>query len=466
MASTVGPPSRISPHVLITVVTVLTTASFLPKLEYLPEGNRNLIFGLLVPPPGYNLRTTSMIAEKMENGLRKYWASETGPQSAPGEPPKMSRFWFVAHNTRTFIGASSVDPTRAAELTPIVQKIAFSEPGTFGFVRQSSLFGRGFSGSRSINLNISGPEIEDVYKVARRAAALFEQEMPRREGNQLRPRPGLELCGPEVRVTPDMTRLSDAGVTPRELGLTVDAVNDGLRVAEVTVDGRRIDLTLRGPERRISQTQTIDNLPVVTRTGAILPASSLARIEVTEGPVEIRHYERERTVTLQLRPSKKFPLETAIEIIREKILKPLRAEGLPPGVRFSLTGAAEKLTQAWEAMVFTLIMRLSRQGGAVPRVYGADLVGAGLGALLAAAASFWLDPGQLIALAAVLLSGTLIVTRRTLDIGGRSLALAASVPVLATVVGFGTTWNLEFETRDPWKGRPIRTAWSPYQRGT
>ena len=145
----------------------------------------------------------------------------------------------------------------------------------------------------------------------------------------------------------------------RPLGLTVDAFNDGLRVAEVTVDGRRIDLTLRGPERRVSQTQTIDNLPVVTRTGAILPASSLARIEVTEGPVEIRHYERERTVTLQLRPSKKFPLETAIEIIREKILKPLRAEGLPPGVRFSLTGAAEKLTQAWEAMVFTLIIAIA-----------------------------------------------------------------------------------------------------------
>ena len=341
---------------LVTIVTIGTTASFLPKLEYLPEGNRNLIFGLLVPPPGYNLKTTSTIAQRMEDGLRKHWASETGPESAPGEPPKMSRFWFVAHNTRTFIGASSVDPARAAELTPLVQKVAFTEPGTFGFVRQTSLFGRGFSGSRSVNLNISGSEIEDIYRVARRAAVLFQQEMPRSEGHQLRPRPGLELGGPEVRVIPDMTRLADAGVTARDLGLTVDAFNDGLRVAEVTVDGRRIDLTLRGPERTLHRTQNIANLPVVTRSGTILPASSLARIDVTEGPLEIRHYERERTVTLQISPSKKIPLESALETIREKIIAPLQAEGLPPGIRFSLTGAAEKLTQAWDAMVFTLLI--------------------------------------------------------------------------------------------------------------
>jgi HAE1 family hydrophobic/amphiphilic exporter-1 len=339
-------------------VAALATWKYLPKLEYLPEGNRNLIIGILVPPPGYNMATTAGIAERMENNLRKYWASETGPESAPGEPPKMSRFWFIALTTRTIIAASSVDPSRAKELIPVLRREAFREPGTFGFVRQTSLFGRGFGGSRAIDLNISGPDIEKVYEVARRAATLFQQEMPRSEGHQLRPRPGLELGGPEVRVIPDMTRLADAGVTARELGLTVDAFNDGLRVARVTIDGRRIDLTLRGPERNILQTQAIENLPVVTRTGAILPASSLARIVVTEGPLEIRHYERERTVTLQIRPTASMPLETALQIIREKIVEPLEAEGLPPGVRFTLTGAANKLTQAWDAMVFALIIAL------------------------------------------------------------------------------------------------------------
>ncbi len=345
--------------VIVCGVTGLATWLFLPKLEYLPEGNRNLIIGILVPPPGYNLKTSTKIAEGIETATHKYWASKTGPESKPGEPPKMSRFWFVVLPARTIIAASSVDPTRAGELVPVLRKHAFREPGTFGFITQTSLFGRGFGGSRVINLNISGPDLEANLLIARRAVELTGQVLPRSEGNQLRPRPGLELGAPEVRLTPDPTRLADAGVTAREFGMTVDAFNDGLRIAEITVDGRRIDLTLRGPERRILQTQGIANLPVVTRAGAILPASSLSKIEVTEGPTEIRHLERDRTVTLQIRPAGHIPLETALEIINEKIVAALVAEGLPPGVRLSMTGTADKLNQAWQAMVLNLIIAVA-----------------------------------------------------------------------------------------------------------
>ena len=337
-------------------VTGVATWLFLPKLEYLPEGNRNLIIGVLVPPPGYNLATSTVIAKRIEAATHKYWASKTGPESAPGEPPKISRFWFVVLPARTIIAASAVDPTRAGELVPILRKIARREVGRFGFVSQTSLFGRGFGGSRVVNLNISGPDLEVTLAMARRAVRLANEALPE---SQLRPRPGLELGAPEVRVIPDPTRLADAGVTARELGLTVDAFNDGLRVAEITVDGRRIDLTLRGPVRKILQTQGIGNLPVVTRAGTILPASSLARIEVTEGPTEIRHLERDRTVTLQIRPPSGIPLETALETINEKIIAPLKADGLPPGVKLSLTGTADKLNQAWQAMVLNLIIAIA-----------------------------------------------------------------------------------------------------------
>ncbi len=339
-------------------ITGVVTWLFLPKLEYLPEGNRNLIIGILVPPPGYNLETTTDIAQQMEDSLRKYWVTESGADKDKGLP-LMDRFWFVAHSVRTIIAASAADPSRVRELIPILKRAAFREPGTFGFIRQTSLFGRGFSGSRSINLNIQGPEIEEVLSVARRATRLFQREMPQSEGNQIRPRPGLELGAPEVRVIPDLTRLADAGVSARDLGQTVDAFNDGLRVVKVTVDGRRIDLTLKGPERRILQTQGISNLPVVTPGGTILPASSLAHIEVTEGPVEIRHLERERTVTLQISPANHLPLETALDTIRKKIIAPLTAEGLPPDTRFSLTGAADKLAETWAAMVFVLVVALA-----------------------------------------------------------------------------------------------------------
>jgi hypothetical protein len=116
-------------------------------------------------------------------------------------------------------------------------------------------------------------------------------------------------------------------------------------------------------------------------------------------------------------------------------------------------------------IVFTLIMRLSRERGVVSRVYGADLLGAGLGALLAALISFVLDPGQMVALAGVMLWSAVLLARGPLQVRIPSLAFAMSVPVLAVWIAVGTDWNVQMETRTAWRGdAPVRTAWSPYQR--
>ncbi|MBT5413213.1 MAG: efflux RND transporter permease subunit, partial [Rhodospirillaceae bacterium] len=335
----------------------LATWTFLPKLDYLPEGNRNLAFGVMLPPPGYNLETTAEIATGIEDKLRPHWASETGSESASGESVKIDNFFFVVWRNQTFLGASAVDPTRASELVPVVRDAMFQEPGTFGFVNQLSLFGRGIGGGRLIEFNISGPDLQAVLDVALRATQLISGTVfPPTEGHQLRPNPGLELGAPEIRVIPDPVRLADSGVTATELGLTVDTYNDGLRVVEITVDGKRLDLTLLGPERNIRQTQGINNLPVVTESGAILPVSALAAIQVTAGPVEIRHLERARTVTLEIRPAPEVPLEFALERLDREVIQILKSEGLPPGVRLGWSGTADQLAETWDEMVVNLAL--------------------------------------------------------------------------------------------------------------
>lgn len=172
----------------------------------------------------------------------------------------------------------------------------------------------------------------------------------------MRPLPGLELGAPEVRIVPDRVKLSDAGVSATELGQTIDSFNDGLRVDEITVDGKRIDLMLKGTVDEIVSTQGIDFLPVVTQSGSILPASALANIEVTAGPTEIRHLERERTVTLEIRPPESLPLEQALETIDQNIIQALTDEGLPAGVTLRMSGTADKLTETWNAIVVNLLL--------------------------------------------------------------------------------------------------------------
>ena len=331
----------------------------LPRLDYLPTGNRNLVFGVLLPPPGYNLETTVGIARSVEDAVRPLWESETGPEALPDEPPKMQRFFFVTFRDQAFVGAIAVEADRAGELIDPIRRPVFFEPGTFGFVSQASLFGRGIGGGRKIDVDISGPELETVLGIALQATGLVAQALPFDQGNQFRPKPGLELGAPEVRLLPDPIRLSDNGVSARELGATIEAYNDGLKVDDVTIDANRLDLVLAGPDANVARTQGIESLPVVTRAGATVPASSLADIVVTAGPTKIRHVERERTITLEIRPAEDIPLEVALERLETGVVQALEAQGLPPGVKIRLSGTADDLQATWDAMAINLVVAIA-----------------------------------------------------------------------------------------------------------
>ncbi len=345
--------------ITVTLVTSYGAWRYLPKLEYLPEGNRNLMFGIVIPPPGYNLETMTGIAEGIESATRPHWASVSGPQDVPGEPPKIDRFFFVAFRATTFIGAAAVNPRRVAELEPLLSQPVYREPGTFALIRQLSLFGRGIGGGRKIELDITGQDLDSILATAGRATIKILSVLPRDDGNQFRPNPGLELGAPEVRLIPDRTRLADNGISAQALGEAIDTFNDGLRVAEVTVGAERLDLMLKGPQDNVAETQGIDNLPVVTAEGIILPASSLADIVLTAGPTEIRHRERVRTITLEIVPTANIALEQALEVIQTQVIEPLTEEGLPPGIKLKISGTADKLTQTWNAMVIDLLLALA-----------------------------------------------------------------------------------------------------------
>lgn len=348
----------------LTGVTGYSAYKFLPDLEYLPEGNRNFVFGIVFPPPGYNLDTMRDMAGRVEDAVRPHWASEEeiAAETLPADSnPLMEIFFFVALNSQTFIGARTPEgqASRVSELIPLMTRPVFSEPGTFGFFTQPSIFGRGVGGARSIDIDIRGESLEDVVSVAQRTMGMVSRIFPRDTGNQVRPIPGLELGEPEIRVLPDPVLLSDNGVSATDLGQTVDAFNDGLRVAEVTVRGKLMDLMLKGNAEEVTETQGIGSLPVVTRSGTILPTSSLAEIVVTAGPTQIRHTERARTVTLQFRPRDGLALGAALEQLKAEVLEPLAQQGFPPGVRIELSGTADKLAETWGVMQLDLILALA-----------------------------------------------------------------------------------------------------------
>jgi HAE1 family hydrophobic/amphiphilic exporter-1 len=352
--------SRIVSLALVAVIcggAALATYVFMPKLDYLPDGNRNFVFSRVQPPPGYNLDTTFQIAERIETATRPLWGGEA--EADPGAPPRIENFFFVALRDIMFVGASSADIERAGELVPVLrQAINGADPGTKGFVSQSSIFGRSVGGSRAINLNVTGPDMDGILEAANRADQLLAQTFSEESGAQTRISPGLELGAPEIRVTPDLRRLAKAGLSARDFAVSIDVMNDGARVDEINLGSRRIDLTLMAPKGLVTNTQGINSLPIVTGSGQVLPADSLADIELTSGPTEILHVDRERAITITVIPPKSMPLQDAIEIVRDQVVAPLEAEAMKPGMKLSLSGAADDLSETWGALQLNLVVAL------------------------------------------------------------------------------------------------------------
>ena len=114
-----------------------------------------------------------------------------------------------------------------------------------------------------------------------------------------------------------------------------------------------------GVENSINFTQGIENIPIVTTNGKIIPVSSLSDIVYTTGPTEIRHIEGERAVTLQIKPADNIPLEEAIETVKTKIINPLKSSNLPSDIRIDLSGTADELTITWKAMAVNLLVSIA-----------------------------------------------------------------------------------------------------------
>ena len=155
---------------------------FLPQLDYLPDGNANFAFGRISVPAGYSMDETLRIAERMEKAARPLWEGKT----EPGGPPEIERFFFVAYSGGAFAGAAAKDPSRVSELQMVLARPVFAEPGARAFVQQASLFGRSVGGSRSIRVDIVGPNRDDILPIAMQVNAALEARFSRRDGNQIR----------------------------------------------------------------------------------------------------------------------------------------------------------------------------------------------------------------------------------------------------------------------------------------
>ncbi len=387
--ATRGVVRRIAVVVLLTATSVGLAWAFLPEAEYLPIGNRNLAIAVLLPPPGYNLdemsRMGHVIEGKLEphlhdrstayaSGVAEAASPPTSPEPASGStsesagstPPavpegsaRISHVFFVARGASVFLGASCAEPERAGELVPILQGAMSDLPGMISVVQQASLFERGIASGRRVDIEITGPELEQLVAIGGRIFGQVMALFPRDGGHQARPIPSLDLQTPEVRVLPDRERARDLGLDARGIGIAVNVMVDGAKASEYMHEGREVDLSVlsKGRGERDWRTQDVAAIPIAASNGRIVPLGSVADVRVTRGPEQIQHIERDRAITIRIVPAKDMPIERVVETVRREVLDPLLASGaVRPPYDVRLAGTVDDLYRAFTAFRFNFAL--------------------------------------------------------------------------------------------------------------
>lgn len=340
--------------VLVGVSTLVAWLMW-PKVEYLPTGNRNLVFGIVLPPPGYNLDQLMSLGETVENGLEPFWNIDPdSPEAAKLPFPVIDDLFFVARGRQVFMGMRAYNPTRAKELEMLVLSVGLKLPGAMAVAKQSSIFEQGLSAGRTVDVEITGP---DVGKLVGIGGQVLGQVMQKIEGVQAIPQPSLDLSNPEVHIVPKLVQAADMRINTTDLGFTANALIDGAYVSDYYLNGKKVDLTVMGEDRFARTTQDVQALPIATPMGQLVPLSAVAEVQLASGPEQINRRERERAITIQVTPPATMPLEDAMDLIRDQIVAPIAASGqLEGGYHINLAGTADKLRETWQALRFSILL--------------------------------------------------------------------------------------------------------------
>ncbi|GJM18998.1 MAG: acriflavine resistance protein B [Phycisphaeraceae bacterium] len=357
------------------VIVVMTVASLggavllMPPLDYLPAGNRNLVFGGLLAPPGLSVDQFQSMAERVEVQIKPYLdASLEAPSSyqdlapiprmgmgadgkphAPFEPVPVDNFFIGSFGGGMFVGGTSEMEETVIPIGQLLTNAMMNLPDSFGGARQSSLFGRGVGGGNTVNLEISGPDLDRVTAAADMMYGLGGQLYG--FGSGVTADPGnFNLNQQEYRLVLN-DRARALGITNEAVAPVVRGLFDGAFAGDYRLSGDTIDLVVLPVGGRLDYKEQLASVPVATPSGRVVPIDTIVDIIPSLAPQSVQRIEELPAVTLLFQPPEGMTVEELQHDIEANVIGPARSAGMiDRTMRIRLEGTAAKLDEVRAAM--------------------------------------------------------------------------------------------------------------------
>ncbi len=353
-----SPRSRWTTVMAATAISAAIILLLTPPAEYLPEGEEPKVFASMSAPPGYNMATMEAIAREIEAYLLPAVEADPGLyRRGEAAVPAMKYLNLSANASRVRVIS---EPVESGDIEALMDEITskFREyPGMRAFAARGSIITSNDGGTRSINLEISGPDLYTIYRVAQLADARAREVF---DNPRIQSQPGaLSLAQPLMQIHPRWDRAAELGLDIDNLGYTVSAITDGTYVDEFFMGDDKIDMYLYSDAGLGTDIDALGQIPLYTSQGEIIPLGAVADFKESVDTSSIRRVGGRRTVTLNIIPPRTVALESGVATVQEEVVAHLRDRGDIPGqVDIVISGAADQLQATREALFSNYLVAL------------------------------------------------------------------------------------------------------------
>jgi multidrug efflux pump subunit AcrB len=227
---------------------------------------------------------------------------------------------------------------------PAIEKIVREDvikdlPDAQAFAQMGSLFG-GFDEGGGVSINIQSNAAQAMRAAAKKGFALLTKQFPEGVVNS---NPNLDFDQPQLKLLPDDRSIAEVGWTRPDVGNLVQAFGDGLYVGQRYDGERQLFLILKS--QTLTSPQAVNDTPVATPSGGVVPFSHLVSMQRTMAASGTYRLDRRPTFALNLTPPKGMALQDVMTILRKDIEPQIRAL-LPADGTVTYGAAANHLDDA------------------------------------------------------------------------------------------------------------------------
>ncbi len=163
----------------------------------------------------------------------------------------------------------------------------------------------------------------------------------------------LKMNTPQLSVTLNRERMADLGISVSDLGRTMETLLASRKVTRFKRSGEQYDVILQTDNNLRAQPSQLNNIYVRTKSGTMVPVSSVVKIQELVAPRDLNHFNRMRAVKITASLAPGYSQGDAL-----KYMQDAAKQVLPPTAQVDYDGNSREYLESSSGLYFALLLAL------------------------------------------------------------------------------------------------------------